>query len=116
MADFLLSSKKLKKILTWSILPPVTRTKSGIRDYQEKDLSWVELALCMRSAGLPVEAMVEYNRLYGLGDATIPDRLRLLTDQRAVLLKQRQQLEETISRLEYKISRYEKAVKNGRLY
>ena len=34
-------------------IPPVTRTAGGIRDYQEKDIGWVELAKCMRSAGLP---------------------------------------------------------------
>ena len=45
------------------MIPPVTRTAGGIRNYQESDLGWVELALCMRSAGLPVEAMIEYVRL-----------------------------------------------------
>ena len=37
------------------MIPPVTRTSSGIRDYQESDLGWVEHVICMRSAGLPVE-------------------------------------------------------------
>ena len=35
------------------MIPPVTRTSSGIRDYQESDLGWVEHVICMRSAGLP---------------------------------------------------------------
>ena len=60
------------------MIPPVTRTAGGIRDYKEKDLAWVELAKCMRSAGLPVEAMIEYVRLTQEGDATIPARLQLL--------------------------------------
>ena len=41
------------------MIPEVTRTASGIRDYQEEDLKWMELAICMRSAGLPIEAMIE---------------------------------------------------------
>lgn len=41
------------------MIPKVTRTASGIRDYQESDLSWVELVICMRSAGLPVEALID---------------------------------------------------------
>ena len=36
------------------MIPPVTRTASGIRDYGPKDESWVSLAICMRRAGLPV--------------------------------------------------------------
>jgi len=30
------------------MIPPVHRTSSGIRDYNETDLGWVELVLCMR--------------------------------------------------------------------
>lgn len=28
------------------MIPPVTRTSSGIRDYQESDLGWVEHVIC----------------------------------------------------------------------
>ena len=97
------------------MIPPVTRTVSGIGDYQEKDLNWVELAKCMRSAGLPVEAMIEYVKLFQDGDSTIPARLQLLIEQREALLQQRKQIEETLERLNYKISRYEVAVKTGKL-
>ena len=43
---------------------PVTRTAGGIRDYQEEDIGWVVLAKCMRSAGLPIEALIEYLTLF----------------------------------------------------
>ena len=95
--------------------PEVTRTAGGIRDYQESDLQWVELALCMRSAGLPIEAMSEYLQLYQKGDETIPARLELLNNQMEVLKEQRDKIEATMKKLSYKISRYEEAVKTGRL-
>lgn len=95
------------------MIPPVTRTAGGIRNYTLEDLRWVELAKCMRSAGLPVEAMIEYVRLFQEGDSTIPARLQLLIDQREVLLEQRRQIDETLNRLNYKISRYEEAVQTG---
>ena len=95
------------------MIPPVNRTDGGIRNYTEDDLRWVSLAKCMRSAGLPVEAMIEYVQLYQEGDSTILDRLQLLIDQREVLLEQRKQIDETLNRLNYKISRYEKAVQTG---
>lgn len=93
------------------MIPPVTRTANGIRDYQEKDLGWVELAKCMRSAGLPVEAMIEYVKLTQEGDSTIPARLQLLTEQRETLLEQKAKIDATLERLNYKIGRYEIAVK-----
>lgn len=97
------------------MIPPVTRTAGGIRDYQQTDIQWVELAKCMRSAGLPVEAMIEYVRLCQEGDGTIPARLQLLVEQRDNLLEQRRQIDETLDRLNYKIARYEIAVETGPL-
>lgn len=95
------------------MIPPVTRTASGMRDYQEADLKWVELAKCMRSAGLPVEAIIEYADLCQQGDGTIPARLQLLKNQLEELLRQREQINATIDRLKYKVARYEEAVKTG---
>ena len=80
------------------MIPKVTRTAGGIRDYQEQDLKWVELALCMRSAGLPIEVMIEYLDLYQKGDETIPARLELLLNQMEVLQEQKKQLETTMNR------------------
>lgn len=97
------------------MIPKVTRTSGGIRDYQEEDLKWVELALCMRSAGLPIEVMIEYLDLYQKGDETIPARLELLSNQMEVLQEQKKQLEATMNRLAYKISKYEEAMKTGKL-
>ena len=97
------------------MIPAVTRTAGGIRDYREADLQWVELAKCMRSAGLPVEAIIEYVRLFQEGDSTIAARLQLLLEQRENLLEQRQQIDQTLERLNYKISRYEIAVETGKL-
>ena len=97
------------------IIPPVTRTAGGIRDYGEEDLSWVENAKCMRAAGLPIEVLIEYRKLYGEGDTTFQDRLDSLREQRDLLLAQKKQLEETLHRLDYNISRYEAAVRTERL-
>lgn len=97
------------------MIPPVTRTAGGIRDYRDEDLAWVELALCMRSAGLSVEAISEYVRLSRLGDGTVKDRLALLQSQREILLEQQRQIAGTLDRLNYKISRYEDALKTGTL-
>ena len=95
------------------MIPTVTRTAGGIRDYQEADLAWVELALCMRSAGLSVEAISEYVRLARLGDGTIKDRLALLQSQREGLLERQDQIAQALERLEYKIARYEDALNTG---
>lgn len=97
------------------VIPEVHRNSGGIRDYTDKDLRWVELALCMRSAGLSIETLVEYQRLYQQGDDTIKARLDLLNEQMEILENQKKQIEETMDRLSYKISRYQNALKTGKL-
>lgn len=97
------------------LIPPVTRTEGGVRNYTENDLKWVELVKCMRSAGLPVESIIRYVSLFQQGDATLSQRLELLRDQRQTLLAQREQIDVTLQRLQCKIERYEKAVETGKL-
>lgn len=97
------------------MIPEISRTPGGIRNYQESDLGWVELAIFMRSAGLPIEALIEYVKLYQQGDTTFAARLQLLQEQRESLEEQKAQLEKAINKLNYKISRYEVAVQTGKL-
>ncbi len=97
------------------VIPPVHRNASGIRDYTKDDEAWVELAVCMRSAGLQVDFLAEYVRLTCEGDETIPARLKLLNEQRDILLEKQKQIGETLERLNYKISRYDTAANGGQL-
>lgn len=97
------------------MIPPVTRSASGHRDYQKDDLNWVGLAICMRSAGLPVEGIALYVKLFREGNSTISERHQLLINQKKRLLDQRNQIDETIERLDKKIARYEIAVEKGEL-
>ena len=53
------------------LIPPVPRTKSGIRDYDQTSCSWIEFIKCMRAAGLQIEALIEYVALFQQGDSTI---------------------------------------------
>ncbi len=97
------------------MIPPVSRTVSGIRDYTPEDMSWIELVLCMRNAGLPIEAIIEYVKLYRMGDATFAARLALLQEQREKLIEQKNKIDVMLERLNYKIARYEIAMETGNL-
>lgn len=97
------------------LIPAVSRTSGGIRNYDDEALSWVENAICMRSAGVPIEALIEYVKLFQEGDSTIQARLELLQEQIAGLEEHKVHIESTMKRLNYKISCYEKAVKTGKL-
>jgi DNA-binding transcriptional MerR regulator len=92
------------------LIPPVNRNGSGIRDYNELDIRRVEFAKCMRSAGLPVEVLIDYIGLVQQGDQTIEARKEILMEQRELLVARMKQMQETLDILDHKIEVYEKAV------
>ena len=95
------------------VIPTVGRTKGGKRDYSEQDIAWVENAICMRNAGLPVEMLIEYVRLFQEGDGTFKARRDLLAEAREEILGQIGKCQATLDKLNYKISRYDEAVRTG---
>ena len=95
------------------VIPEVSRTKGGIRDFSERDLGWVENAICMRNAGVPVEMLIEYVRLFQEGDGTLKARRDLLAEARSEIQEQLDRITETARLLDYKISRYDEAIKTG---
>lgn len=95
------------------VIPEVTRTSGGIRDYKEVDLGWVENAICMRDAGVPIEMLIEYVRLYQQGDTTIEARTNLLKEVREQIIEAKAKYDVALQKLNYKIERYELAEKTG---
>jgi MerR family transcriptional regulator, aldehyde-responsive regulator len=92
------------------LIPPVNRNGSGIRDYNELDIRRVEFIKCMRSAGLPIEVLIEYVALVQQGDHTIEARKEILREQRKLLAGRMREMQKTLDILDHKIEVYENAV------
>ena len=96
-------------------IPEVHRMSSGIRDYTEQDLSWIQNAICFRDAGMPVETLSEYVKLCQQGDETFRARRDLLQKVRIDVLGMKEKYERALKKLDYKIQKYEEAVQTGKL-
>jgi len=89
------------------LLPNVNRTPGGIRDYDEEDCRWVEYIKCMRSAGVTVETLIEYVRLFHMGKETIAARKKLLLEQREQIVARIEEMNDVLARLDWKLDGYE---------
>jgi len=105
-----ISSDTLRYYERIGLIPPVHRKESGIRDYNELDLRRVDFIKCMRSAGLPVEVLIEYVGLVQQGDKTIEARKEILIEQRELLAARMKEMQKTLDLLGHKIEVYENAV------
>ena len=110
---FNISADTLRYYERIGVIPPVKRTSGGIRKYTEDDISWIQNAICLRDAGVPLEMIAEYVRLYDQGEPTYEARLQLLEKARVHVLTEKQKYDAALEKLNYKIRKYEDAVKTG---
>jgi DNA-binding transcriptional MerR regulator len=108
--QYSISSDTLRYYERVGLIPPVNRNGGGIRDYNELDLRRVEFIKCMRSAGLPIEVLIEYVALVQRGDKTIEARKEILIEQRELLVARMKEMQKTLDILDHKIEVYENAV------
>ena len=108
--QYKISSDTLRYYERVGLIPTVNRNESGIRDYNELDLRRVEFIKCMRSAGLPIEVLIEYVALVQKGDKTIETRREILREQRELLTARMREMQKTLEILDHKIEVYENAV------
>ena len=105
-----LSADTLRYYERIGLVPPVPRNKSGIRDYDTESCQWVELMKCMRSAGVQIEALIEYVALFQQGDETLGARKALLIEQRDQLVERMAEMQRSLDRLNDKIERYDQGL------
>ncbi len=92
------------------LIPRVTRTSGGTRNYNEYDCGWIDFIKCMRSSGVQVDALVEYVRLFEQGDSTADERKQILVREHDRIAEQIAEMQGTLDRLSKKIERYEKDI------
>lgn len=92
------------------LIPPVPRTRGGLRDYGEESCGWIQLMKCMRAAGVQIEALIEYVDLFQQGDAALDARKALLVEQRDQLVSRMAEMQASLDLLNQKIDRYEQGM------
>ncbi|WP_346684906.1 MerR family transcriptional regulator [Megamonas hypermegale] len=91
------------------LLPPIPRKSNGIRDFDEVSCNWIEFVKCMRSAGVEIEALIDYIKLF-YQEGTAEARKEILKEQRDRLQKQVDTMNLVIERLNKKVDRYEEII------
>ncbi|URZ16429.1 MerR family transcriptional regulator [Clostridium felsineum] len=90
------------------LIPKVPRTESGIRNYDEMSIHWIEFAMRFKKAGVQLEAIHEYIQLAIEGESTKDARLDILLETKANLEKKMKDIQDTMDVINYKIDTYDK--------
>ncbi|URZ00501.1 MerR family transcriptional regulator [Clostridium felsineum] len=90
------------------LIPKVPRTESGIRNYDEMSIHWIEFAMRFKKAGVQLEVIHEYIQLAIEGESTKAARLDILLETKANLEKKMNDIQDTMDVINYKIDTYDK--------
>ena len=89
------------------LLPEIPRQSNGNRYFTDDLNKWLEMVICLRHSGVPIEALIDYCQLLMQGNQTVEAREALLREQLAVLENKQKNLQRSIDRLHRKLSLYE---------
>lgn len=85
------------------LLAPVRKT-GGKRNYSEREVRWIGYIKCMRRAALPVDAILEYIRIYrGNAPDSKARRRAILVEQYGLLKKDLEERRQALDYLRLKI-------------
>ncbi|MGM5693911.1 MerR family transcriptional regulator [Streptococcus suis] len=102
-----INSNTLRYYERIGLLPGIPRQANGNRYFTEANLNWLEMIICLRHSGIPIETLIEYANLLRQGSGTVKKRENLLREQLTTLYQKQANLQRSIDRLEKKIALYE---------
>lgn len=88
------------------LIPKVPRTASGIREYDEISIRWIEFVMKFKKAGASIESIIEYIRLAEMGESTKQERRNILIEIKKVIEDRMMKLQECLDITSYKINNY----------
>ena len=95
------------------LLPNVSKTKSGVRQFTDVDINWLMMLECLKSTGLQLKDIKHYINLLKKGDSSLAERAEIFKAQKLKCQQEINTLKQTMKKLDFKIRYYEEALKHG---
>lgn len=105
-----LSASTLRYYEKEGLLPKIKKNQSNQRIYNDSDLQWLDIIMCMRKTGMTIAYIKRYIELCQEGESTINERYKIFLKQKEILLQQKEQLEKNIDMVNYKINFYKEKI------
>ena len=95
------------------LLPNVSKTKSGVRQFTDADINWLMMLECLKSTGLQLKEIKHYINLLKKGNSSLVERAEMFKKQKIKCQQEINLLKQTMKKLDFKIHYYEEALKHG---
>ena len=106
----------LKFYCNQGLVPHVKRDAGNRRVFDERDVAWIESLGCLKRCGLSIQEMRHYVQLCLQGEASIPEREKILAQKRQALVEQIAQLQGAVAYVDQKQAFYDDVLAGKRPY
>lgn len=88
------------------LMPLLKKTDYGTRKYSDVDICWLELVLCLKNSGMPLDEIKAFMMLCLSGSSTCEQRKEMLEQHQANIQKQMNMLSSSLEMINYKLDHY----------
>jgi MerR family transcriptional regulator, aldehyde-responsive regulator len=89
------------------LIPYIRRDENGNRIYEEKNLSWLELIICLRKTDITLSNLRKIVELAKEGDKTIPHRKKILENHKLIMIEKQKELDRAFNKINEKIEYFD---------
>ncbi|WP_322922323.1 MerR family transcriptional regulator [Paenibacillus campi] len=91
----------------------VSRDGGGRRRYNEVDVEWLRICICLRASGMPIAQIRRFAELVRLGPGNEHERLAILKEHQQRVIDQMQHLNECLDVITNKANVYENYISSS---
>lgn len=96
------------------MLPFVERDANNNRVFNDIDLEWLNIIICLRATGMPIERIQHYLDLVQEGDSTVPERYDMMKTQQERTLTELADLQTHLQTINRKVAGYADILATGK--
>ena len=101
-----LSAHTLRYYEKEGLLPNVTRSRGGFRQYSEADIETLGLICCLKNTGMSLQDIARFMALTKEGDQTLRERYELLEKHKQTVLERMQEMQQHLDKVTHKVKIY----------
>ena len=102
-----MSSHTIRYYTNLGLVPTLQRDENNNRRiFNDKSIGWLRAIQHLRNGGMSVQAVKEYFELCLVGDSTVPQRYRIIMEQKAMIEKKLKEIEACAAFLNHKAEYY----------
>ncbi|WP_054028750.1 MerR family transcriptional regulator [Bacillus sp. FJAT-28004] len=89
------------------LLPFIKRDENGNRIFNEADLLWLELIVCLRKTDIPLSELRAIVELTKVGDSTASQRKQIFEKHKEKMMEKQRDLDNAFKKIDLKIQYYD---------